>query len=117
MLRNKTEKTLRLLCSLSSYEFKIRKDNRMDSDILNACKLVLHGHESRVLIVSFIPTKIGAAVDELVFTPLDGNLKQTKKQCVRLWGYGGYTSNEYQNAIRDNTGKCFTAINVLLVIF
>lgn len=110
MLRNKTPKTLRLQCSLSTYEFKIRKDNRSDSDPLSACKFVLHGHESRPLIISYIPTKVGAAVDELVFTPLDTNLTQTKKQCVRLWGYGGYTNIEYHNAIRDNTGKYWLSL-------
>ncbi|XP_050307913.1 uncharacterized protein LOC126744519 isoform X2 [Anthonomus grandis grandis] len=110
MLRNKTSKTLRLQCSLSSYEFKIRKDIRSDSDHLSACKFVLHGHESRQLIVSFIPTKVGAAVDELVFAPLQSNLPTVKKQCVRLWGYGGYSSTEYHNVSRDNTGKYWLSL-------
>lgn len=104
-MRNKTPKTLRLQCFLSSHEFKIRKDNRSDSDQLTVCKFVLHGHESRPLIISFAPTKIGPAFDELVFTPLDTDLKQTKKQCVRLWGYGGNVCTELHNVSRDNTGK------------
>ncbi|XP_019768936.2 uncharacterized protein LOC109543585 [Dendroctonus ponderosae] len=110
LLRNKTPKTLRLQCCLSSHEFKIRKDIRSDSDQLTACKFVLHGHESRPLIISFTPTKIGAAFDELVFTPLDADLKQTKKQCVRLWGYGGYVCSEYHNVSRDNTGKYWMSL-------
>ncbi|XP_030766819.1 uncharacterized protein LOC115890661 [Sitophilus oryzae] len=113
LIRNKTPKTLRLQCSLSSYEFKIRKDNRSDSDFLSACKFVLHGHESRPLIVSYIPTKVGAALDELSFSPLDSNLSQTKKQCVKLWGYGGYSNVEYQNAVRDNTGKYWLSLGRL----
>ncbi|XP_076260231.1 uncharacterized protein LOC143196442 [Rhynchophorus ferrugineus] len=113
LIRNKTAKTLRLQCVLSSYEFKIRKDNRSDSDFLSACKFVLHGNESRPLIVSYIPTKLGNAVDELSFTPLDSNLTQTKKQCVKLWGYGGYSNVEFQNAVRDNTGKYWLSLGRL----
>ncbi|XP_066249229.1 uncharacterized protein spd-2 isoform X2 [Euwallacea similis] len=110
MLRNKTSKTLRLQCTVSSYDFKLKKDNRADSDHLSACKFVLHGNESRPLMVSFMPTKVGAAIDELIFSPLDPNLKQTKKQCVRLWGYGGFTTNEYKNVSRDNTGKYWMSL-------
>ncbi|XP_066150988.1 uncharacterized protein spd-2 isoform X2 [Euwallacea fornicatus] len=110
MLRNKTSKTLRLQCTVSSYDFKLKKDNRSDSDHLSACKFVLHGNETRPLMVSFMPTKVGAATDELIFSPLDPNLKQTKKQCVRLWGYGGFTTNEYQNVSRDNTGKYWMSL-------
>ncbi|XP_060530847.1 centrosomal protein of 192 kDa-like [Cylas formicarius] len=110
LLRNRTSKTIRLQCFLSTYEFKIRKDNRIDAEIPNGYKFLLHGHESRQIMISFTPTKVGGAIDELCFTPLDSNLIQTKKQCIRLFGYGGYTNIEFQNSIKDNTGKLWLSL-------
>ncbi|KAL1502212.1 hypothetical protein ABEB36_007388 [Hypothenemus hampei] len=113
LVRNKSTKTLRLQCTISTHDFKIRKDNRLDSDYLTACKFVLRAQESRPLILSFVPSKVGPAIDELCFTPLDTHLKQTKKQCVYLWGYGGFISIEYQNVSRDNTGKYWLSLGRL----
>ncbi|CAG9766412.1 unnamed protein product [Ceutorhynchus assimilis] len=110
MLRNRSPKTLRIQCSVSTQEFKIRKDNSDNSDHLSTCKLVLYGHESRPLVISFVPTKMGPALDELCFAPLDSNLTQTRKQCVRLWGYGGYMNIEYLNTSRDSTGKYWLSL-------
>ncbi|KAJ8966344.1 hypothetical protein NQ314_003612 [Rhamnusium bicolor] len=110
---NRTSKKLCLRLSVSRHEFKIRKDNRLDSDPLRAAKIALLPHESRVIIVSFIPTKIGAAVDELNFTSLDPNLQQTKKQCIRLFGYGGYGKVELHNVTKDTTGKFWLSLGKL----
>ncbi|KAJ8963193.1 hypothetical protein NQ318_018659 [Aromia moschata] len=110
LLRNRTPKRLCLQMSVSGHEFKIRKDSRQDSDPLTAAKIMLHPHESRPVIVSFIPTKIGAAMDELVFTSLDPNLQQTKKQCVRLFGYGGYGKLDFYNLTKDTTGKFWLSL-------
>ncbi|XP_023023082.2 uncharacterized protein [Leptinotarsa decemlineata] len=113
LIRNRSSKRLGLKLSLSGQEFKIRKDNRLDSEPISSSKIILHPHEAKVLFVSFIPTKVGAAADELIFTSLDPNLVQTKKQCIRLFGYGGTGKVEFRNLTRDTTGKFWLPLGKL----
>lgn len=113
MIRNKSAKRLGLQLTLCSQEFKLRKDNRNDSQPLGSNKIILHPHESKSVIVSFIPTQIGAAIDELYFTSLDSNINQIKKQCVRLFGYGGSLKVDFRNLTRDTTGKFWLSLGKL----
>ncbi|XP_018564946.1 uncharacterized protein LOC108906218 [Anoplophora glabripennis] len=113
LLRNKAPKRLCLQMSITGYDFKIRKENRQDSDPLSSAKILLHPYESRAIIVSFIPTKIGAAVDQLSFTSVDPNLQQTKKQSVMLFGYGGFGKVNILNLTKDMTGKFWLSLGKL----
>ncbi|XP_028133024.1 uncharacterized protein LOC114328384 [Diabrotica virgifera virgifera] len=112
-IRNRSSKRLGIQLSLSSQEFKIRKDNRSDSEPCSVLKLLLHPHETRSIIISFIPTKKGAAIDELLFTSLDPNLTQSRKQCMRLFGYGGSFKIDFSNVTRDTTGKFWLSLGKL----
>ncbi|KAJ8924134.1 hypothetical protein NQ315_006918 [Exocentrus adspersus] len=113
LLRNRISKRLCLQMSIAGYDFKIRKDNRQDSEPLSATKVMLHPHESKAIIVSFIPTRIGAAIDELRFTAVDPNLQQTKKQSVKLYGYGGFGKIEILQLTKDITGKFWLSLGRL----
>lgn len=113
MVRNKTSKRLCLQMSLTGYDFKIRKDSRQESEPLSSAKFILHPHESKAVIVSFIPTKVGAAVDELSFALVDSNLQQTKKQFVTLWGYGGFGKVDILNLTKDLTNKFWLSLGKL----
>lgn len=113
IIRNRSAKKLGIQLSLSSQEFKIRKDSRNDSEPLSSNKILLHAHESKAIIISFIPTKRGAAVDELSFTSLDPNMTQTKKQSVRLFGYGGSVKVDFYNLTRDTAGKFWMSLGKL----
>lgn len=55
-----------------------------------------------VIIKYFI---LGACVDLLSFSALDNKMQQTKKQFIRLFGYGGYDKIEFGNLTKDITGK------------
>ncbi|XP_072391780.1 uncharacterized protein spd-2 [Diabrotica undecimpunctata] len=113
VIRNRSSKRLGVQLSLASQEFKIRKDSRSDSEPCSILKLLLHPHESRAVIISFLPTKKGAAVDELLFTSLDPHLTQSKKQCIRLFGYGGSFKTDFSNVTRDTTGKFWLSLGKL----
>ncbi|KAG5875605.1 hypothetical protein JTB14_009756 [Gonioctena quinquepunctata] len=113
LIRNKSSKRIGLKLSLSGQDFKIRQENRLESEPIATTKIILHPHESKALIVSFIPSKVGAATDELNFTSLDPNLLQTKKQCVRLFGYGGHGKIDFMNLTRDTTGKFWLPLGKL----
>ncbi|KAJ8975376.1 hypothetical protein NQ317_010021 [Molorchus minor] len=113
ILGNKTSKRLSLQMSILGHEFKIRKDSRPEGETLSVSKFILHPHESKPIFISYIPTKIGAAADEIVFTSLDPNLQQTKKQCIRLFGYGGYGKIDLYNLTKDTTGKYWQSLGKL----
>ncbi|XP_056640887.1 uncharacterized protein LOC130447871 [Diorhabda sublineata] len=113
IIRNRSSKKLGIQLSLTSQEFKIRKDNRNDSEPLRSNKILLHAHESKAIIISFVPTKRGAAVDDLIFTSLDPNMTQTRKQSVRLFGYGGFFKVDFYNLTRDTAGKFWMSLGKL----
>ncbi|XP_057657757.1 uncharacterized protein LOC130894792 [Diorhabda carinulata] len=113
IIRNRSAKKLGIQLSLTSQEFKIRKDNRNDSEPLSSNKILLHAHESKAIIISFVPTKRGAAVDDLIFTSLDPNMTQTRKQSVRLFGYGGFFKVDFYNLTRDTAGKFWMSLGKL----
>ncbi|CAH1173968.1 unnamed protein product [Phaedon cochleariae] len=113
IIRNRSSKRLGLQLSIFGQEFKIMKDNRVDGEALSSVKLILHPHESKTILISFIPTRVGAAMDEILFTSLEPKLQQTKKQCVRLFGYGGYGKIEFANLTRDTTGRFWLSLGKL----
>lgn len=113
LIRNRTSKQLCLQMSVAGYNFKIRKDSRQDREPLNSAKIILYPHESRAVIISFIPTKIGAAVDELNFTSVDPNLQHTKRQSIMLFGYGGFGKVDILNLTKDLTGKFWLSLGKL----
>lgn len=105
ILRNRSSKSLRIQLAIPGHSFRIRKENRPDSDPLSSMKIVLHAHESRPIIVSFVPTNLGAAIDEIIVTPIDSHLEQTKKQRIRLFGYGGFGNVEIVDITKDTQNK------------
>ncbi|XP_019881389.1 uncharacterized protein LOC109609198 [Aethina tumida] len=105
LIRNKSSKVLRIQIHITGPNFKIRKDIMSESDTLSAAKLVLHGYESRQILVTFSPTKNGAAFEELRFTSLDFPEQQSKKQSIKLFGYGGYINVDVVNIPKDLSSK------------
>ncbi|VEN34237.1 unnamed protein product [Callosobruchus maculatus] len=112
-LRNKSSKKLGLQLVVTGQDYKIRKDNRQDSEPLTSFKTVMQPHEVKTITVSFIPTKMGAAVGQLNFTPIDHNLKSVSNQIIKLWGYGGYTKVDYKNLSRDTSGRFWLSLGTL----
>nr|CAH7716738.1 unnamed protein product [Callosobruchus chinensis] len=112
-LRNKSSKKLGLQLVISGQDYKIRKDNRQDSEPLTSFKMLMQPHEVKTITVSFIPTRMGAAVGQLTFTPIDNNLKSMSNQIVKLWGYGGYTKVDYKNLSRDTSGRFWLSLGTL----
>lgn len=97
----------------SLIEFKILKD-RNEAEPLNALKMLLRPLESRTLAINFCPSAKGAFVGEVMFTPLDADLQQSKKQMIHLYGYGGHAWIDFSNnIIRDSTGKFLLPITGL----
>lgn len=52
-------------------------------------------------------------MDTLSFSPIDSKMQQTKKQCVRLFGYGGYDKIEFSNLTKDTSGKFWMSLGKL----
>lgn len=61
-IRNRSSKRLGIQIAITGHDYKIRKDNRSDADLLSSTKVILHPHESKVIIVSFIPTRVGKII-------------------------------------------------------
>ncbi|CAG9856039.1 unnamed protein product [Phyllotreta striolata] len=113
VIRNRSSKKLHLQLSMQNRQFRLRKDCSNDSEPLNSMKMSLHAHESKSVIVSFIPKEIGAALGELYFTSLHPQFIQTKKQCVKLFGYGGLVKVDFQNLTLYNACKFVHSIGKL----
>lgn len=58
-LRNKSSKRLGIQMAVTGCDYKIRKDNRMDAELLSSTKLILHPYESKVIMVFFVPARVG----------------------------------------------------------
>ncbi|CAH1970276.1 unnamed protein product [Acanthoscelides obtectus] len=112
-LRNKSSKKLGLQLNISGQNYKIRKDSRQDSEPLTSFKMLMQPHEVKTIKVSFIPTRTGAAVGQLSFTPIDHNLKSMSNQIIKLWGYGGSTKIDLKNLSRDTSGRFWLSLGTL----
>jgi hypothetical protein len=104
IIRNRSSSRLGIQCSVSNPSFRLIKEGS-ELNFSSMIKVVLQPYESRTLSVTFAPTTLGAAVDNLNFTSIDPNHKQTVKQFIRLYGYGGYGNIVIQKIIKDTTGK------------
>lgn len=58
-IRNKSAKRLCIQMAVTGHDYKIRKDNRFEADLLSSTKVILHPFESKIIIVSFVPTRVG----------------------------------------------------------
>ncbi|XP_044746131.1 uncharacterized protein LOC123307770 [Coccinella septempunctata] len=112
-LRNKSASKVQIQCSISSPVFRIMQDRAEDSS--NCIKILLRAHETKSISVIFNPLSEGAAADEIVFSPCNMNLQQTKKQSIKLFGYGGSGSIEFKNKIlKDSSGRHWLSLGNIL---
>lgn len=103
-LRNKSASKVQVQCTISSPVFRIVQDRGEDTS--NSIKILLRAYETKSVSVIFNPLNEGAAADEIVFSPCNPHLQQTKKQSIKLFGYGGYGSVEFRNKIlKDSSGR------------
>ncbi|RZB39286.1 hypothetical protein BDFB_002054 [Asbolus verrucosus] len=104
VIKNKSSSRVGVKCSVSNPSFRLIKECS-DMNFSSTMKVILHPYESRTLTVTFAPTTLGAAVDHLDFIPIDPSQKQTVKQFVKLFGYGGHGSVTINDIIKDTSGK------------
>lgn len=112
-LRNKSANKVQIQCSISSALFRIMQDRVEDTS--NSIKILLRAHETRCITVIFNPLSEGAAVDEIVFSPCNPSLQQTKKQSIKLFGYGGSGVVEFKNRmLKDTSGRHWLSLGNIL---
>lgn len=109
VVRNRSQSRLHIQVALCGSEFRMVK-NRYDTESRGILRLILRPYESRAISVSFAPHKVGAAVGLLNFTPADPELQQTKKQFIKLFGYGGHASIDVSDVLKDTTGKLWISL-------
>ncbi|XP_018330102.1 uncharacterized protein LOC108740314 [Agrilus planipennis] len=111
LLRNRSHQKLRLEASVTGSSFKISRDKH-DSELRTNIQLILYPKESRTISVSFFPTSIGSAAEQLNFYPADKSLhsQYTSKQMIWLFGYGGHANAELQNITKDTRGKYWLSL-------
>lgn len=109
VVRNRSQSRLHIQVTLRGSEFRMVK-NRYDTESHGILKLILRPYESRAISVTFAPHKVGAAIGLLNFTPADPELEQTKRQYIKLFGYGGHASIDVSDVLKDTTGKLWISL-------
>uniref|UniRef100_A0A1Y1K6B1 Uncharacterized protein n=1 Tax=Photinus pyralis TaxID=7054 RepID=A0A1Y1K6B1_PHOPY len=114
ILRNRSQNKLRLQMTSSNSCFRILSDHS-ELDSVSELSVFMHPSESRSFRVVFIPTSIGATVGQLRFSPATKKLEMQyqKKQVLHLYAYGGFTSVEIQDVLKDTNMKMWLSLGKL----
>lgn len=115
ILRNRSQNKLRLQLSSSSTNFKILRDHS-EADPVQILPVLLHPSESRLFSVMFSPANIGAMAERINFSPVSTELqsKQTKRQQLNVFGYGGYAQLEILDIPKDVNLKMWLSLGKII---
>lgn len=102
VIRNRLLQRVRFQVTVANSAFKIVKE---ENEYVTTLPLLMHGMESRTIIINFTPNAKGAFFAKLCFSSIESyESENLKLQSVFLFGYGGHSHVNIEGVFKDSSG-------------